>query len=75
MLPGPAPAGSEGVVWQTGPLFNRTGVEPVRLNTVYAFNRLLLPAGLEPGAFRTIPSRTDLPIPFIQYSLYVQTCA
>ena len=56
------PAGYD-VVWQTGTLFNRTGVVPVRLNTVYAFNRLLLSAGLEPGALRTIPSRTDLPRP------------
>ena len=47
--------------WQTGPLCNRSGVEPVRLNTVYAFNRLLLPAGLEPGTSPTIPSRQDLP--------------
>ena len=37
-----------GVVWQTGTLFNRTGVVPVRLNTVYALNRLH-PTGLEPG--------------------------
>ena len=63
MLTGPAPAGSGGVVWQTGPLFNCLGVKPVRLNTVYAFNRPLLPAGLEPGTSPTIPSRQDLPAP------------
>ena len=36
------------VRWQTGTLYNRAGVAPVRLNTVYAFNRLH-PTGLEPG--------------------------
>ena len=36
------------VRWQTGTLYNRTGVVPVRLNTVYALNRLQL-TGLEPG--------------------------
>ena len=60
-LPGPPPP--QIMRWQTGPLYNRSGVEPVRLNTVYAFNRLLLPAGLEPGTSPTIPSRQDLPAP------------
>ena len=36
------------VWWQTGTLYNRAGVAPVRLNTVYALNRLH-PTGLEPG--------------------------
>ena len=45
-LPGPPPPRI--MKWQTGPLYNRSGVEPVRLHTVYAFNRPLLPAGLEP---------------------------
>ena len=36
------------VWWQTGTLYNRAGVALVRLNTVYAFNRLH-PTGLEPG--------------------------
>ena len=60
-LPGPPPP--QIMRWQTGPLYNRSGVEPVRLNTVYAFNRPLLPAGLEPGTSPTIPSRQDLPAP------------
>ena len=46
-LPGPHLAVDE-VWWQTGTLVNRAGVVPVRLNTVYAFNRLH-PTGLEPG--------------------------
>ena len=46
-LPGPPPPRI--MKWQTGPLYNRSGVEPVRLHTVYAFNRPRLPAGLEPG--------------------------
>ena len=36
------------VWWQTGTLYNRAGVAPVRLNTVYALNRLH-PTGLKPG--------------------------
>ena len=60
-LPGPPPPRI--MKWQTGPLYNRSGVEPVRLHTVYAFNRPLLPAGLEPGTSPTIPSRQDLPAP------------
>ena len=59
--PGPPPPRI--MKWQTGPLYNRSGVEPVRLHTVYAFNRPLLPAGLEPGTSPTIPSRQDLPAP------------
>jgi len=46
-LPGPHLAVDE-VWWQTGTLVNRAGVVPVRLNTVYALNRLQL-TGLEPG--------------------------
>ena len=72
-LPGPAPAACEGVVWQTGTLFNRTGVVPVRLNTVYALNRLH-PTGLEPGPPALyLAELTSLPL--IQYSLYAQTGA
>ena len=36
------------VWWQTGTRVNRAGVVPVRLNTVYALNRLQ-PTGLGPG--------------------------
>ena len=45
IIPGPSPMR---VWWQTGTLYNRAGVAPVRLNTVYALNRLH-PTGLEPG--------------------------
>ena len=56
--------------WQTGTLFNRTGVVPVRLNTVYALNRLH-PTGLEPGPPALyLAELTSLPL--IQYSLYAQ---
>ena len=47
MLPGPYPAECE-VWWQTGTLVNRAGVAPVRLNKVYALNRLH-PTGLKLG--------------------------
>ena len=72
-FPGPSPAGCEGVRWQTGTLFNRTGVVPVRLNTVYAFNRLHL-TGLEPGPPALyLAELTSLPR--LTVSLYAQTSA
>ena len=59
--------------WRTGPLCNRAGVEPARLYTVYAFNRPLLPAGIEPGSpALCLTDKTFLHL-LIQYSLYVQT--
>ena len=61
------------VWWQTGTLYNRAGVAPVRLNTVYALNRLH-PTGLEPGPPALyLAELTSLPL--IQYSLYAQTGA